>query len=146
MLAPARWLRAETMPDPINAVEAMIRTNQGVGVDRNRQSAKENWCEPVSGILKDQLWNAMLPGDSLYTVIPIVTYLKTAIKPERLGLLTFGGLLQHDNARIHAAPSTAEKITEFGSERFPRPAFSPDLETYGWLYRRKYSVYTHYRW
>ncbi|KAJ4451520.1 hypothetical protein ANN_02984 [Periplaneta americana] len=53
--------------------------------------------------------------------------LRRAIKNKKLGMLTAGVVLLHDNARPHMARRTAAVLTEFGWELFDYPPYSPDL-------------------
>jgi hypothetical protein len=53
--------------------------------------------------------------------------LKTTIKRKRLGLLTKGVLILHDNARPHVATATQELLKCFWRTVLEHPAYSPDL-------------------
>ncbi|PNF29048.1 hypothetical protein B7P43_G14049 [Cryptotermes secundus] len=54
-------------------------------------------------------------------------HLRPAIKSKRCGLLTTGILLQHDNARPHAARTAVATISDLHFVCLPHPAYSPDL-------------------
>jgi len=54
-------------------------------------------------------------------------HLCPAIKSKRCGLLSTGVLLQHENARPHAAHSTVATIQDLSFECLPHPPYSPDL-------------------
>ena len=53
--------------------------------------------------------------------------LKRAVRRKRLGLQDNQILLQHDNARPHAALRTQEAIQKLGWTTLPHPPYSPDL-------------------
>lgn len=53
--------------------------------------------------------------------------LRRAIQNKRLGMLTNGVLLIHDNARPHIAARTRELLDQFGWDVFDHPPYSPDL-------------------
>ena len=53
--------------------------------------------------------------------------LREVIKRERLGKLSKGILLQHDNARPHVSYQTKDAIRRLGFECLPHPPYSPDL-------------------
>jgi hypothetical protein len=52
---------------------------------------------------------------------------RLAIQSNRYGMLTFGMVLVHDNARPHIAARTRALVELFNWELFDHPSFSPDL-------------------
>ncbi|GFX99361.1 mariner Mos1 transposase [Trichonephila clavipes] len=62
------------------------------------------------------------------TYCATLTKLRRAIQNKRRGLLTFGVLLLHDNARLHSAINTQNLIRSFGWEQTDHPTYSPDLD------------------
>ncbi|KAJ4432825.1 hypothetical protein ANN_21464 [Periplaneta americana] len=53
--------------------------------------------------------------------------LRRAIQNKRLGMLSRGVVLLHDNARPHTVASTRELLDQFGWEIFDHSPYSPDL-------------------
>ena len=60
-----------------------------------------------------------------------LTKLRRSIHNKRLGLMTAGVLLLHDNARPHPAIRTQNLIRFFGWEQIDHPPYSPDLGSSG---------------
>jgi histone-lysine N-methyltransferase SETMAR len=50
-----------------------------------------------------------------------------AIQNKRHGMLSWGVMMLHDNARPHTATATQDLITTFGWEQFNHSPYSPDL-------------------
>jgi histone-lysine N-methyltransferase SETMAR len=53
---------------------------------------------------------------------------RDAIRRKRPGQLASGVLLHHENARLHTAQATQERIQELQWELFGNPPYSPDLD------------------
>jgi histone-lysine N-methyltransferase SETMAR len=53
--------------------------------------------------------------------------LRMAIRNKRHGMLTYGVVLFHDNARPHTAARTRALLEHFNWELFDHPPYSPDL-------------------
>jgi histone-lysine N-methyltransferase SETMAR len=69
-------------------------------------------------------WNTV--NSAMYADL-LKNNLRPAIKSKRLGLLSTGVLLQHDNARPHTARSIVATIQDLSFECLPHLQYSPDL-------------------
>ena len=52
---------------------------------------------------------------------------RPAVKSKQRGFLSTDVLLQHENARLHTARSTAATIQDLSFESLPNPPYSPDI-------------------
>jgi len=57
----------------------------------------------------------------------VLTNLRQAVKEKRMGMLTRGSLLLHDNAPAHMSRFAQAIIKDIGFEQLSRPPYSPDL-------------------
>jgi hypothetical protein len=65
--------------------------------------------------------------NNVRSVLPNTKKLRRAIQNNRRGMLTFGVVLLHDNARPHTAVRTWALLVHFNWELFDYPPCSPDL-------------------
>jgi hypothetical protein len=73
---------------------------------------------------------AVLPQDSTISAGVCCDTLKKlhhVIQNKRFGMLSWGVVMLHDNARLHTAAATQDLIVTFGWEQFILPPYSPDL-------------------
>ena len=57
----------------------------------------------------------------------LLDQLRTAIREKCQGKLSYGVLLQHDNARVHTCKVAMDAVERNGYELIPHPVYSPDL-------------------
>jgi hypothetical protein len=90
--------------------------------------------------------NKRLPTRRMMTTVfcdrkgwPIVEFMQQgtttkswAIRNKRSGMLTYGIVLLHDNARPHTAACTSSLLEHLNWELFDHPPYSPDLAPSDW--------------
>ena len=57
----------------------------------------------------------------------LLDQLRTAIREKCRGKLSYGVLLQQDNARVHTCKVAMDALERNGYELIPHPAYSPDI-------------------